>query len=99
MLAELNVRRSVLSVAGITDNGCYNSNLLLVETERAMMQAADEVIIVADSTKLGKTSLVHLCDLGDIGTLVIDPQIPEDWRSKLVASGVRIVVAGQTDNT
>ena len=38
MLADLNVRRAVLSVAGITDGGYYNSNLLLVETERAMMQ-------------------------------------------------------------
>ena len=61
MLAQLNVRRTVLSVAGINERGFYNSNLLLVETERAMMQAADEVIVVADSTKFGHQSLAHLC--------------------------------------
>ena len=38
MLASLNVRRTVLSVAGINERGFYNSNLLLVETERAMMR-------------------------------------------------------------
>ena len=60
MLADLTVRRAVLSVSGVNEKGFYNSNLLLVETERAMMQAADEVIVVADSTKFGHTSLAHL---------------------------------------
>ena len=61
MLRSLNVRRAVLSVAGVNDEGFYNSNLLLVETEQAMMKAADEVIVVADSTKFGCTSLARLC--------------------------------------
>jgi DeoR/GlpR family transcriptional regulator of sugar metabolism len=98
MLAELNVRRAVLSVAGIHDSGYYNSNLLLVETERAMMQSADEVIVVADSTKFGHKSLAHLCNLGEVNVLVVDNEITEDWRSKLIASGVRLVVAGGSDN-
>ena len=99
MLADLNVRRAVLSVAGIHDQGYYNSNLLLVETERAMMRSADEVIVVADSTKFGHKSLAHLCDLGDVKVLVVDNEISEDWRSKIIAAGVRLLVAGDTDNT
>ncbi len=31
-----------------------------------MMHAADEVIVVADSTKFGRQSLAHLCPLGDV---------------------------------
>ena len=65
LLAQLNVRKTVLSVAGVNDRGFFNSNLLLVETERAMMHAADEVIVVADSTKFGRQSLAHLCPLDD----------------------------------
>ncbi|MCA9267379.1 MAG: DeoR/GlpR transcriptional regulator, partial [Planctomycetales bacterium] len=61
MLQELNVRRAVISVAGISDRGLFNSNLLLVETERAMMESAEEVIVVADSTKFGHQSLARLC--------------------------------------
>ena len=98
MLSELHVRRAVLSVAGINEDGYYNSNLLLVETERAMMKAADEVIVVADSSKFGHTSLVHLCDLGGVDVLVVDNEISEDWRSKILAAGVQLVVAGPTDN-
>lgn len=99
MLRNLNVRRAVLSVAGINEKGYYNSNLLLVETEQAMMEAADEVIVVADSTKFGHTSLARIGELGDVDMLVVDNEIPEDWRSKVIAAGVKLIVAGPTDNT
>jgi len=98
MLAELNVRRAILSVAGINDRGYYNSNLLLVETERAMMKAADEAIVVADSTKFGRTSLARLCGLGETDVLVTDDKIDEDWKTKLTESGVRLIVAGSVDD-
>ncbi len=93
MLAGLNVRRAVLSVAGINNKGCYNSNLLLVETERAMMTSAEEVIVVADSTKLGHTSLSHLCDLNQIDVLVTDSDVSAQWRERALAAGVSLVVA------
>jgi DeoR/GlpR family transcriptional regulator of sugar metabolism len=96
MLADLNVRRAVLSVAGVNAHGYYNSNLLLVETERAMMKAADEVIVVADSTKFGRTSLACLCDLGDIDVLVVDDLIPDQWRDQLTSAGVRLVIVDHT---
>jgi DeoR family fructose operon transcriptional repressor len=99
MLAELHVQRAVLSVAGVSEEGYYNSNLLLVETERAMMQAADEVIVVADSTKFGHKSLTRLCDLGDIDVLVVDRELSEDWQKRITAAGVRLLIAGQSENT
>ncbi len=93
MLRDLNVRTAILSVAGLTEKGFYNSNLLLVETERAMMEAADQVVIVADSTKLGRSSLAKLCELTAIDALIIDDELTEDWRSRLLAAGVPLVVA------
>ena len=94
MLNDLNVRRAVLSVAGVNERGFYNSNLLLVETERAMMQSADEVIIVADSTKFGHTSLAHLCDLSRPDRIVVDHGIHPEWKAHLKAAGVDVVSAG-----
>jgi DeoR/GlpR family transcriptional regulator of sugar metabolism len=93
MLSELNVRRAVLSVAGVNERGYYNSNLLLVETERVMMQAADEVMVVADSTKFGRSSLAHLCALGDIDRLVVDAEISAEWRTRMENAGVEVIVA------
>lgn len=93
MLERLNVRRTVLSVAGINERGFYNSNLLLVETERAMMKAGEEVIVVADSTKFGHQSLSHLAPLNEASQLVVDDGISADWKKKIEAAGVRLTVA------
>jgi DeoR/GlpR family transcriptional regulator of sugar metabolism len=93
MLAGLHVRRAVLSVAGLNERGCYNSNLLLVETERAMITSAEEVIIVADSTKFGHTSLAQACGLEEIDVLVTDDGVTPEWTERLTAAGVKVVVA------
>ncbi len=92
-LKRINVRRSLLSVAGITQQGFYNSNLLLVETERAMMQAADEVIVLADSTKFGHTSLAHLAPLDRVDCIVVDEELPEEWQQQIRQAGVKLVLA------
>ncbi|MCA9248883.1 MAG: DeoR/GlpR transcriptional regulator [Planctomycetales bacterium] len=98
MLSEINVQKAVLSVAAISDGGFYNSNMLLVEVKRAVMAAADMVIVVADSTKFGHKSLTQLCDWNDVDYLVVDNEISEDWRSKVVATGTKLLLAGKTDN-
>ncbi|MEZ6115868.1 MAG: DeoR/GlpR family DNA-binding transcription regulator [Pirellulaceae bacterium] len=95
MLQRLNVQRAFLSVAGISERGCFNSNLLLVETEKAMMESADEVIVLADSTKFGHQSLALMCELSEIDRLVVDNQISADWRKRLSQANVDVVVAGE----
>jgi len=93
MLAGLNVRKTVLSVAGISERGLFNSNLLLVETEQAMLAAADEVIVVADSTKFGRQSLANICPLDEVDAVVVDDEITPDWQEKVAAAGVTLHVA------
>ena len=58
-----------------------------------MMRAADEVIVVTDSSKFDRTSLAHLCDLNEIDVLVADREIPDAWQKRLEAAGVRVLVA------
>ncbi len=97
MMEDIHVHQAVLSVGGITDKGLFNSNLLLVETERQMMRCADEVVVVADHTKVGRPALAFLCDLATIDTLIVDPNLDEDQRKLLDQSDVRVIVAGQTE--
>lgn len=96
MLASLNVQKAVLSTAGADGRGYYNSNLLLVETERAMMNAADQTIIVADSSKFGRSSLARLCGLSDVQTVVSDEGLSQQWREKLSEAGVNLIIANST---
>lgn len=96
MIASLRVRKTILSVAGINEEGFFNNNLLVVETERAMMRAADEVIVVADSSKFGHQSLAHLCRLGEVDYLVADDELPAPWREIIEQSGTRVILAPTT---
>lgn len=93
LLAKLRVRKTILSVAAINAEGFFNNNLLLVETERAMMHAADEVILVVDSSKFGHQSLTHLCPLADVDYVVTDAGISRQWQETIEAAGVKLLVA------
>ena len=97
MLRNLSVRQAIVSVAGITERGCFNSNLLLVETEKAMMRAADEVIVLADSTKFGHQSLALMCELQEVDKLVVDHEIADPWRQRVKAADVELIIAGEQD--
>jgi DeoR/GlpR family transcriptional regulator of sugar metabolism len=97
MLSMVRVRKMILSVAGIHVEGFFNNDLLLVETERAMMRAADKVIVVADSTKFGHQSLTHLCPLEAVNQLVADHAMSESWRETVRAAGVDLIVAEQPE--
>ncbi len=98
MLQSINVQKAFLSVAGINVRGFYNSNMLLVETERAMMQCADRTIIVADSSKFGRCSLARLCEWSDVHTLVADDELNEKWRSQVEGSSVQLILASSSSS-
>ncbi len=93
MIASLRVRTTILSVAAINEEGCFNNNLMLVETERAMMHAGGQVIVVADSSKFGQQSIAHLCALKDVHVLVTDDELSPEWQEKLRAQGIELILA------
>jgi len=99
MLKHLNVRRTIVSTGGVTERGFFNSNLLLVETERAMMNAADEVIIMADSTKFGHQSLAHTCELSRVDRIVVDDALDKTWQKILTDADIELSLAKQPAET
>jgi DeoR/GlpR family transcriptional regulator of sugar metabolism len=92
MLGDLSVRHTILSVAAVNERGFFNSNILQVETQRAMLAACDEPVVVADSTKFGRSSLSRLCGLGDIGRVIVDDRIPAHWRERLTGEDIELSI-------
>ncbi|MCH5377632.1 MAG: DeoR/GlpR transcriptional regulator, partial [Planctomycetes bacterium] len=93
MLNSINVGKAFLSVAGITDRGYFNSNMMLVESEKAMLEAADQAIVVADSSKFGKVSLSRLCGLHEVHAVVTDSNLESRWKEHLEIAGIELVLA------
>ena len=93
MLHSINVGKVFLSVAGITDRGYFNSNMMLVESEKAMLAAADQAIVVADSSKFGKVSLSRLCGLQEVHAVVTDTSVDSQWKEHLELANVELMLA------
>lgn len=91
-LETVHVRRLFMSVGGLTADGLFNSNSLLVETERKMIAAAEEVIVVSDSGKLGHSALAHLCGLEVVDRLVTDSGITAEWKQVFGKADVELTV-------
>jgi DeoR/GlpR family transcriptional regulator of sugar metabolism len=94
-LKSIHARRLFVSAGGITPAGLFNSNALLVETERQMIDSAEELIVVSDSSKLGHSALAHLCALDVVDRLVVDDGITEEWKQIVQRAGIELTVVGK----
>lgn len=97
MFRSLNVRRAIISAAGVNERGLFNTNLQTAAAQRAMLDAAEEVIAVIDSTKFGHQNLAHVCGLDRIDRMVVDDELSEAWRERLSAEGIQITLASTTN--
>ena len=93
LLGRLHVTTTVLSAAGISDEGLFNAHLLLAETEQAMLKAAGRVIVVADSSKFGRKSLTLVSGLDAIDIFVSDDGLSPAWRTAIKAAAAELMIA------
>lgn len=84
---------AIMSAGGLTLEGISNSHGLLIEIQRAMIQAARKVIFCFDHTKCGRQSLSRLCDLDDVDVIVTDKAAPAETVKGLRKRGVEVIIA------
>ena len=93
ILSTIHTKTLFLSVAGVHNGALYNQNLLLVQSERRMMEQAQEVVLLVDSTKFGQQALARLGDLSEVDTVVTDNAITDDHRHAIETAGCHLIVA------
>ncbi|MEV6576893.1 DeoR/GlpR family DNA-binding transcription regulator [Streptomyces sp. NPDC051582] len=99
-LQGLRVSRAFLSGSGLTaERGLSTSNMLSASVDRALVQAAAEVVVLADHTKLGTDTMFQTVPTDVMTRLVTDEPPPHDDRAAtelqaLADQGVQITIAG-----
>ncbi len=63
------------------------------QLNRLMCDAADQVIVVADSSKFGQYSNFVICQANQIDVLVTDNKIPLSYQEYLENMGVQVLIA------
>lgn len=84
---------AILSCGGVTEEGISNSHGLLIEIQRAMINAARRVILCVDSSKFGRQSISKLCELDLLDAVVTDPAAPESFLHLLRERNVHVTIA------
>ena len=99
-LQGLRVSRAFLSGSGLTaERGLSTSNMLSASVDRALVQAATEVVVLADHSKLGTDTMFQTVPTDAITRLVTDEPPAGEQRAEaelhaLADRGVQVVVAG-----
>ncbi|NEE56064.1 DeoR family transcriptional regulator, partial [Streptomyces sp. SID8455] len=89
-----------LSGSGLTaERGLSTSNMLSASVDRALVEAAAEVVVLADHTKLGADTMFQTVPTDLITRLVTDEPPLHDERAAaelqaLADQGVEVTVAG-----
>jgi DeoR/GlpR family transcriptional regulator of sugar metabolism len=82
-LDELHFDRVLLGVNGISETGISVNNVIEVGIKQQMMSSATEVIVLADSSKLGIESLARIAPLDRVHILVTNKEAPSEILSRI----------------
>lgn len=96
VLAGIHTNTLFFSVAGVHDGALYNQNMLLVQAEQRMMEQAQQVVLLVDSSKFGQQALARLCDLEKIDKVVADSSLADEHRRRIKKSGCELIIADQS---
>ena len=77
-LRDYHSRWAFLSVGGLDPRGATNTNQLVVESERAMIEQTENAVILADHSKWDHRDMIRQCDWSEISCLITD-QKPDGW--------------------
>ena len=67
-------------------------NIEEVPIKQAMLRAAKQVILLADSSKFNKTGFVSVCNIKDIDLIITDSGVPKEMIEQCEALGVQMLV-------
>jgi len=78
LIREFHVDYAVMGADAVDPQGITNTNSNEVSMKRAMVRAADHVLVVADSSKFGHTALVRITGFGEVELVVTDDGLDEE---------------------
>jgi len=91
----INVQKLFLATAGVSlKAGLTYPSISDIVVKKAMVDAAEVTYLVADSTKIGKTSFASLGAMSLIDFLVTDAEIEEVHKNVFRDHEIEIIVAG-----
>lgn len=94
-LEKISCNLLFMGVDGIdTEFGFSTTNFNEASLGAKMVEAAETVIVLADSSKFNKRGLGKICDLDQIQVVVTDAKVSDRMMQALQEKGIKVIVAG-----
>ena len=93
LVRRMRVRLLFLGASAFDERGVYARSEVELSAKHALMEIADEVVLLADASKLAATAPVEICGFDRIDTLVTDLPLPEAVAGAVRRTGTRVITA------
>ncbi|RKP56864.1 DeoR/GlpR transcriptional regulator [Cohnella endophytica] len=91
-LDAYHVDKVFLSCKGVhLDRGISESNELQARIKQRMIGMADEVVLLADSSKFGVQAFTHVADLSQVDVIITDKRMPRETIGQLEDRGITVI--------
>jgi DeoR family ulaG and ulaABCDEF operon transcriptional repressor len=84
--------RLFMGAAAVGPQGVMQADPVLVAAERRLIERAEEVILLVDSSKFTKQSGTIVCGIDEVSTIITDHCITKDMENSLRNSGLNIII-------
>lgn len=93
MLRNFNCSKLFVGVDGIdSEFGLTTTNMLEASLNGAMINAAQKVVVLADSSKFGRRGFSKICDLEAVDRIITDSGVQPVYLERLRECGVEVTV-------
>lgn len=82
-----------MGAAAVGPQGVMQADVILVAAERRLIDRAEQLILLVDSSKFASSSGAIVCGLDEVDVLVTDQGIAPDMRRAVKAAGVKLIIA------
>lgn len=98
VLQSFNAARVFMGAQAIRSQGLMQSDPVLIQAEQKLIDQAEELVVLVDSTKFKQLGSLILCPLKRIDAVITDSEVPRSALDMLKAAGVQVhVVKADTD--
>lgn len=93
MLRDLVVPKVFLGTQALSlEHGLTDTTIEIAQIKRAMIRSADQVILLSDSTKWGRTGFIKVAPLTAVHTFVCDSDLSAEARLAVRQLGIELIV-------
>jgi len=92
-LARYHASKLFMGAAAVGPRGLMQADVVLIQAEQKLMDKADKLIVLADSSKFRTSASFLVCGLDAIDVVVTDKGVTEPELAMLRDHGIEVVVA------